>query len=328
MKLSHVVIAVSVSAVLGVSGWFYYTYSVDYPSTPDAYIDRNVAHIAAQVNGPVSQVYVASHQRVKAGDILFSIDPAPFRLAVDNAKAQLQQAREQYAAEQADVAAAQAKVAASRATLQETEKHAARVLDLVNQGTASKDRGDEVKRKLKNAGDQLAASVAELKSARARLGAEGDGNAAIKAAEAALAQAKLDLEHTRIAAPTDGVVGDVALRPGTYVSVGVAQFPLVESQGVWVNANFKESDMVRIRPGQPAQINVDMQPGKTFNGRVISLSPASGTSFSLLPPENATGNWVKITQRFPVRIRVLNADSGLRLGASSEVTVNTTGLQE
>ena len=143
-------------------------------------------------------------------------------------------------------------------------------------------------------------------------------------AEAALGRARLDLKHTRIVAPSKGIIGDLQLRPGGFVTAGRALFALVETDEVWVDANFKETDLPRIRPGQPARVKVDLQPGATFRGEVESLSPASGTAFSLLPPENATGNWVKVTQRFPVRVRILEPVPNLRLGASSEVTVDTS----
>jgi membrane fusion protein (multidrug efflux system) len=162
-----------------------------------------------------------------------------------------------------------------------------------------------------------------LQAAQAERGAAGDANAPIKAAEAALAQARLDLQHTRVEAPADGVVGELSLRPGGFVNIGTPLFALVETAEVWVDANFKETDLPRIRPGQAAEVRIDLLPGRTFRGRVESLSPASGTAFALLPPENATGNWVKVTQRFPVRVRIMNPIPGLRVGASSEVTIDT-----
>jgi len=161
-------------------------------------------------------------------------------------------------------------------------------------------------------------------AAKAARGALGTDNAAVKSAQSALEEARLDLQHTRITAPADGIVGDFDLRPGSYVGAGTALFALVESRDVWVDANFKETDLPRIRAGQPAAIWVDLLPGKEFKGEVEGLSPASGAAFSLLPAENATGNWVKVTQRFAVRIRVLDPVPELRVGASAEVRVDTT----
>lgn len=328
MKLRRLLIILVIVAIGGAAAWYYYRYDQAHPSTADAYLSMHVARMAAQVSGPVATVPVHSHQPVSEGDLLFSIDPAAFELAVQQANARLQQARDAVSAANAQVAAAKAQVDAANATLQEVRHHSARVRELVAKGTASKDEGDAAERAFKDARDNLAAARAGLAAAEARRGTVGDDNASVKAAEAALGQAKLDLQHTRIVAPTDGVVGEVDLRPGSFVSAGSPVFALVETGEVWVDANFKETDLVHIRPGQAAKVTVDLLPGKTFEGRVESLSPASGTAFSLLPPENATGNWVKVTQRFPVRVRLLNPVSGLRVGASSEVTIDTAASRD
>ncbi len=321
------IIAVIIVIVAG-TGWYYYDYRQGHPSTANAYLGMHVAYIAAQVSGSVESVAVRSHLAVKKGELLLRIDPAPFELAVQRAEAQLQQAKEALAAADAQIVAVQAQVDAAQATWHEVQRHSARVKDLVAKGTASKDAGDAADRALKDAWESLAAAKAELAAAVARRGAHGDANAALKSAKVALSQARLDLQHTRLVAPADGIVGRVELRPGSFVSAGRALFALVETGKVWVDANFKETDLVRIRPGQAARVSVDLQPDKTFDGRVESLSPASGAAFSLLPPENATGNWVKVTQRFPVRIHILNPVPGLRVGASSEVTVDTTQAHE
>jgi len=288
----------------------------------------HVVQIAPQVSGRVEQVAVNNNQTVQAGDLLFVIDPAPFKLAVHQAEARLQQQRDALAAAQAKVNAADARVGAARATYQERQKHAARVRDLVAKGSASQDQGDAAEQALLDARNNLQAARAELKATQAARGAAGDANAAIKAAEAALGQARLDLQHTRIEAPADGVLGNLELRPGSFVHAGAPLFTLVETREVWVDANFKETDLPRIQPGQPAEVQIDLLPGRTFQGQVESLSPASGTAFSLLPPENATGNWVKVTQRFEVRVRILHPTPGLRVGASSEVTVDTLAKPE
>jgi membrane fusion protein (multidrug efflux system) len=324
VHLRRVAVIGLILAIAGAAGGYYYVYTQRHPSTSDSYVGMHVAQIAAQVSGPVKSVDVRSHQAVAKGALLFNIDPAPFELAVQQAEAHLEQAREKLAAADAQVAAAQGKVEAAQATLDEVQRHSARIHELVAAGTASKDEGDVAERALNVARDTLATAKADLAAVIASRGLRGETNAAVKAAEAALSQARLDLRHTRIVAPADGVVGEVDLRPGSYVRAGRPLFALVETGEVWVDANFKETDLMRIRPGQAARVTVDLQPGKTFKGKVVSLSPASGTAFSLLPPENATGNWVKVTQRFPVRIRILDTVADLRVGASSEVTVDTT----
>lgn len=300
MKLRHVRTGIPVIAAVPAGGWWYYRYSVVHPSTSDAYVGRHVVHIAAQVSGPIHSVLVHNNQPVTSGDLMLTVDPAPFELAINRAEAQLQQANEELAAADARVNAAQAQVA-SEANADEAERHAHRIETLITKGSAAKDMGDTAQQDKLDAQAALNSAESDLVAAKAARGALGDDNATIKAAKAALGQAQLDLKHTRIVAPADGIVGDFDLRPGSYLTAGNPLFALVESRDPWVDANFKETDLTRIRPGQPASISVDLLPGRNFKGRVEGLSPASGAAFSLLPPENATGNRVKVTQRFAVR---------------------------
>jgi membrane fusion protein, multidrug efflux system len=325
MNLRHVLIGIPVVAALGGAGWWYNSYSSAHPSTSDAYLGRHIVRVAAQVSGPIQSVLVRNNQAVKAGDPLLTIDPAPFELAVRQAEAQLQQAKDSLAAADARVTAAQGQVASAQANASEAERHAERITALAAKGLASKDEGDSARQAELDARAALDSASAELIAAQAARGALGNDNASVKAAQAALDRARLDLDHTRISAPADGSVGDFDLRPGSYVDAGSALFALVESKDVWVDANFKETDLPRIRPGQPATVSVDLLPERSFDGRVEGLSPASGAAFSLLPPENATGNWVKVTQRFAVRIRILDPVPELRVGASAEVRVDTAG---
>jgi membrane fusion protein, multidrug efflux system len=314
-----------VAGIIG--GWYYYRYQTLHPSTEDAYVGRHMVQVAAQVSGPAKEVPITDNQRVTAGELLFSVDPKPFEVAVKRADAQLRQARSQLASAEAQVKAARAKVSEAEANRVNADRHTARVLRLVKQGTETADQGDAAVDARDQAQGALTAARADLVAAEAARGEPGENNAAVKAAEAALAQAKLDLSHTRVYAPSAGRVGNFDLRPGSYITAGQPLFALVEDREVWVEANFKETDLPGIRLGQAATVTVDMLPGRTFSARVESISPASGTSFSLLPPENATGNWVKVTQRFPVRVRILDPVPGLRVGASSTVTVDTTSLK-
>ena len=324
MKLRQVLVGIPVILALGGGGWWYLRYTNAHPSTSDAYLGRHVVNIAAQVSGPIQSVLVHDNQAVTAGDLLLTIDPAPFVLAVHKAEAQLQQAKEGLAAADARVAAAQAQLASATANADEAERHAKRIADLVAKGAASRDLGDSAEQAKLDAQGALNNARAGLVAATAARGALGDDNAAVKSARVALEQARLDLQHTQIAAPADGSVGDFDLRPGSFVASGSALFALVERQDVWVDANFKETDLPRIRPGQPASVTVDLLPGRTFRGQVEGVSPASGAAFALLPAENATGNWVKVTQRFAVRVRILDPVPALRVGASAEVRVDTT----
>ncbi len=167
---------------------------------------------------------------------------------------------------------------------------------------------------------------AALKTAQSRLRAAQSQKAGVEEAQAAVEQARIELDNATIKSPVDGIVGKVSIRPGSMARAGVPIFPIVDSSHWWVDANFKETDLTRIHPGQKATVTVDIYPGHQFSGVVEAVSPASTSAFSLLPPENATGNWIKLTQRFPVRVSLVLKpdDPAMRLGASANVTVDTT----
>ncbi len=251
-----------------------------HPSTDDAYVQAGTINIAAQITGPVANIYVKDHQLIQKGQLLFTIDPQPFQIAVNKAEAN---------------------VIAQQSALLLAQQNAARILHLVQMEQASKSAGDQTQ--------------SQLDSARANL----------MASQAQLAQAKLDLEHTRIVAPSAGIVTQFVLRPGNNVVADTTLFMIVMND-FWVDANFKETQVARIKPGQPVKIVLDMFPGHTFKGTVDAVSSASGSLFSIMPPENASGNWVKVTQRFPVKIIIQNNDQAfsLRAGSTATVTVDTS----
>ena len=286
-----------------------------------------MVQIAPQITGPLADVPVANNQLVKKGDLLFTIDPRPFQIAKQQAEANLALARQGSGAESATVREAEAQVRDQQAVLTKAQEDADRIFKLVAEGDYSKARGDEATESLKTAQEGLAEAKAKanLKKAQETLGKSGDANANVQLAQAALAAAELNLAYTKVTAPADGWVTNLSVRPGSMVSSGVPLFAIVQSDEWWVAANFKETDLLRIQPGQKASISVDMYPGLSLTGTVESLSAGSGAAFSLLPPENATGNWVKVTQRFPVRIRIPTPSEAkpLRIGASTSVTVDT-----
>ena len=320
LALSAIAIVIAVSA-----GAWYWHETVIYPSTSDAYIGANVVRIAPLVAGRIAKVDVRSFQKVQAGDVLVEIDKKPLEAALAGANARLQLARQQAKASEAAVTAAQAKLDQAEAELADTKRQTARTEILAQKGDASQSDRDDASARLKSAEATVAASQAGLKQAQRQLGATGDENASVKAAAADVAHAQLNLDYATINAPVDGIVGEVDIRPGAVVAVGTALFPLVDGRNWWVDANFKETDLERIKPGQQASVTLDLYPSRTIHGTVTALSPASGVAFSLLPPENATGNWVKVTQRFPVRV-TLHLDKTSpqpRIGASSNVTIDT-----
>lgn len=324
-KLRWIILSLAFLLVAGAL-FAYWQYQERHPSTSDAYVNANVVRIAAQVGGPLTQVYVSDHQRVHTGEPLFDIDPAVFTLAVAQAQAQLRLAEQTVAANRAAVAAADAQLHVQQAQRVEAQRDFQRIQALVRKGDASAAQLDAANARLKSVLAQQDAAQAILEQARRTLGEDGADNAGIRAAQANLSRAQLDLQHSHVRAPADGRIADFNLRKGTTVEANVPLFALVETRGHWVQANYKETDLQTLRPGQPAQIRVDMFPSTVLHGQVQSISPASGASFSLLPPENATGNWVKVTQRFPVNIRIDDSPQArmLPLGASAQVVIDTT----
>ena len=319
LLLTLLVLAIAVTI-----GWYLW-HRTYYPSTDDAYLNANVVRIAAQISGPVSRVEVSDHQKVSAGDLLFEIDPAPYQIALQTAEAQLAQTSKNLAAASSAVATARAQLNQAQANYDDAEKNARRIQKLVAQGMAPKAEGDHAKAMHESTQAAVTAAKAALQQAIDQRGEIGNTNAQTRIALARVEQARLDLSYTQVRAPVSGIISNFSLRVGTTVTAGQTLFALVDTSQWWVDANFKETDLQRIRPDQPATITLDMYPDATLNGVVESVSPASGAAFSLLPPENATGNWVKVTQRFPIKVRILNPDPKLflRIGASSTVTIDT-----
>lgn len=313
---------------LGVAtgGYVYWRHGKLYPSTDDAYVEANVVRIAAQVTGPVTRVHVQNQEHVRAGQLLFEIDPRPFDLAVAQARARFQMAVQDVGSDAAAVRAAEAEVQNRKVDLDKARKNARRIVDLRKQGFVSAQAHDDATAAVDAAVAQLAVARARLNQARINLGETGDRNHRVREAEATLKQAELDLAHTKVTAACEGQIAEMSLRPGNTARAGTPVFALVCTDKFWVDANFKETQLERIKPGQPVDIELDMYPGKHFEGRVETISPASGVAFSLLPPQNATGNWVKVTQRVPVRITVASSDAAypMRVGTSATVTVDTT----
>jgi membrane fusion protein (multidrug efflux system) len=301
----------------------YWHLSQAFESTNDAYVNADTTQIAAQVAGPVLHVYVRDQQHVRAGNLLFDVDPEPFRVALDAAEANLRLARQSVGEQEAAVTAARALLAQRIAELRNAQSNERRTRNLIKQGFLSEQSAEATQTAAATAAAAVQAARASLAQAISALGESGQQNAAIRAAEARVRQAELDLTHTRVLAPTSGTIANLKLRPGSPVQPLVPVFSIVSDQGYWVDANFKETQLSRLRPGQSARIRVDMYPRHPFNGHVVSLSGGSGTAFSLLPPENATGNWVKVTQRVPVRVQITDPDPAhpLRIGTTATVRV-------
>ncbi|EHS1184255.1 HlyD family secretion protein [Vibrio vulnificus] len=299
-------------------------YSDSHPSTEDAYIRAKILSVAPQVQGQVVAVEAKDFQAVNKGDLLLKIDARPYLLAVKQAKAAYQLAVQQHDVADKQVTEAVAGLDAARSNLTEAQLEYKRIDSLVARKLASAQDLDTAKNKLANAQASLEQARASVEKAIANRGEEGAEAAVVQQAAAQLAQAELNLSYTDITSPVDGIAGEINTHVGSVVSVGQTLLPVIIKDSYWVRANFKETDLTHIKPGMEAEVVIDMYPDRVWKATVEELSPASGTSFSLMPPENATGNWVKIKQRFPVRL-ALNVPKDapqLRVGASTEVTVD------
>lgn len=299
-----------------------------YVSTDNAYVKADKVPVSAEVSGSVLDVPVRENQVVRAGQVMFRLDPAPFRVAVAKAEAKLAQVRTDLSALQASYREKQAEIALARTRLAFADRDQQRQADLVAKHFISASRYDDAKQNTALAAQQIAALQQDLKRIGETLGGGIDSeitrHPAYLAAQAELEQAQLDLARVEVRASLPGTVGKLP-KPGQYVTAGAVVTALVANGNLWVEANFPETDLTYVHPGQPVSIRVDTYPSVSWHGVVESLSPATGSEFAVIPAQNATGNWVKITQRVPVRIRLESpADSPpLRAGLSTEVEIDT-----
>jgi membrane fusion protein (multidrug efflux system) len=317
-----VLLIVTVGGVL-----LYWHYAEIYPSTDNAYTGANVVRVAPQVSGPVVRVYVTDDDTVAAGDPLFDIDPALYEAALRNARAQFDAA-----ADAAGTAADGLKAAAGK--LEEQRKALQDALAKYREAKDAQKEGEPASQALNDALQAVRDAMRAYEDAQAAFDSEQEKELTVttptvqlRAAAAQLDKATHEWVRTHVTSPASGWVSNVSLRPGSVVQAGTPAFAVVEDGTWWVDANFKETDLARIKSGQPATISLDMYPVMTLDGTVESISAGSGATFSVLPPENATGNWVKVTQRFPVRIKITSApdpERPLRMGASATVSVDTT----
>jgi membrane fusion protein (multidrug efflux system) len=309
---------------------YFYITGGRFQTTDDAYVEAAQVVISANISGRVSEIDVRDNELVKKGAVLFRIDDAPFRIAVQEAQARLASARLEIEGLQATYRQRQAQLAGAEQTLAYEQREYERQNGLLASGISSQVQVNQLRHALDSARQARNSAREELAAVAASLG--GDANVSIEShpavlqARAALDRAQLNLSYTVIRAPEDGIAAKVEqLQVGNYINASNALFALISTQDVWVEANFKESQLTYMRPGQTATVKIDSYPGEIFHARVTSLSPGTGAAFSVLPPENATGNWVKVVQRLPVRLAVIDAPQTLplRAGLSADVSVDT-----
>ncbi|CAK0751074.1 Colistin resistance protein EmrA [uncultured Gammaproteobacteria bacterium] len=334
-----VLTGLALAAVSG-AGWAAWMWWHDWrflQSTDDAYVQADVTVISSRVSGYVREVLVADNQEVAAGTVLVAIDDADFRARVAEAEAAIEARKaalvsnsQRRLLQQALIEQAAAALASAEAEKQRSTLDFQRVRALAGDSFASRQRFETVDADMKKAEAAVNRARAAQEAERAQIGvlnaARSEIEASLHQGEAMLTLVRIDLDNTRVRAPVAGVIGNRTLQVGVYARPGVQMMAVVPLTSVYVSANFKETQLAKMRPGQPATLNFDAWPGESVTGRVDSLSPASGSRFSLLPPENATGNFTKIVQRVPVKITLPtgHALSGrLRPGLSAVVEVDT-----
>ncbi|HEY0235833.1 MAG TPA: HlyD family secretion protein [Afipia sp.] len=310
-------------------------------TTDDAYVRANNTTLGARVAGHIAKIGVGDNVQVNAGELLFQIDDGDYRIAADNARARIvtQQATidrigKQALAQQSAVEQAKSQVASAQAAVERTQADFARQEELSAKGFASKATYDVSKAGRDQAVASLQGAQAQLVAAQAQVDVinaqQAEAKGQLAELQTSLAKAERDLAFTTVRAPVDGTFSNRMVNEGDYIQVGQRLANVVPLNDVYIDANFKETQLGRLKPGQRVSISVDAVGDRTFEGIVESLAPASGSVFTLLPPDNATGNFTKIVQRLPVRIHVSAADAKehvMRAGMSVIVSVNTKSSQ-
>jgi len=321
----QVLIGLIVALALAGGGYWYWRESGKRQTTENAYVNARVVQVSSLVMGQVAEVPIRENEYVHKGDVLFALDRRPFEAALAESEGKLRQAEQVTRADASDVAASEADVARLRVDLANAESNLRRTSELVDQGFMSKQALDDAQARVSSTRAAVDAGAARVTKARVAIATLGSAvTPAVRVAQAEVEKARLDLEHAVMRATEDGWITRFDLTPGAVVTPGSPLFAIVVGHSFWIDANFKETELGGVRPGQPAAIVVDMYPGHIFHGRVESLAGGTGAAFSLLPPQNANGNWVKVAQRVPVRISVEDPDSAfpLRVGATATVTVD------
>ncbi len=329
----RMVLLVIIPLIALAGGAYFYLTSGRYISTDNAYVGAQKVLITPDISGKIAKVTVTEGQRVNAGDALLEIDPEPFRISVTQAEARLAGVRTEFLNLKTNLASVTRRIALARETLDLKQRDVERKNTLLSNKSGSQVDMDNALNAVVVAKTQLEMLEQQEQGIRNQL--LGDPDLPIgkyppyAQASAALDQAKRDLDHTVLRAPIAGMATQVAaIQMGRYVTAGTPVFSLIDDMRPWVDANPKETDITHLRIGQPVSISVDTFPGRTFRGMVAAVSPGTGAQFAILPPQNASGNWVKVVQRVPVRIEFAPTEDLRDLRAGMSVTVDIdTGRQ-
>ncbi|GAB1583952.1 HlyD family secretion protein [Phyllobacterium phragmitis] len=314
---------------LVIGGYFYVT-GGEIMSTDNAYVEADMVGVSTDVSGTVQSIEVHENEPVKAGQVLFRLKPDSFQITLAGAEAQLGAVRNQILTLKANYRQSLAQIAQAEADISFYQKNFERQQNLVSSAAASRAAYDQAKHDLESAQQKVNVAKAQAQATLAQLGGKADQpveeNPLYLQAKAAVDNAQRELDDTIVRAPFDGVVTNVSsLQVGAYLEASQPGFSLVATNHVWVSAKPKETELTYVKPGQPVTITVDTYPGVEWKGKVASISPASASSFALLPAQNTTGNWVKVVQRIPMRVTIDDTvgKPPLRVGMSATVDVDT-----
>ena len=312
-----------------IAGGHYWVKATRYVTTENAYVKAHHLAISADIDGRTVRVLVRENDRVKKGDLLFELDAERHRIELAQAEAELAGIRNTLDALRAEYRTAQAELADARQEIGYFQRVFDRQKKLSARGVSSRAAYDAAERNLTQARQAARTTNQKIQQALAKLGGRVDIPAEkhpmYMEAAARREQAALNLRRTRVFAPDDGIVGKVSLQPGEYVVEGKAVIPIIQTRDTWVEANLKETQLAHVRPGQTASIVIDAYPDHRLTAKILSISPTTGAELSVLPPQNASGNWVKVVQRVPVRLALDRVHEGLplRAGMTVEVSIDT-----
>jgi membrane fusion protein, multidrug efflux system len=326
LLVTRVLLLGIVPIVAAIFGLQYYARGGRFVETEDAYVKANISTVSSPIPGRIVEVLVQDNQAVAAGALLFRINPAPYEIAIERAKARMEIIRTEVASLRAEYRATLFKAEETRERIQFLQKQLDRQIKLKEYGMSRGDVYDEARLNLSVAQRELATTSEDANRVLANL--NGDRNLPAEKhpryleAKTALDDALLDLERTRIAAPVAGVVSNMKVRVGEFTERGAPLFSLIESGQAWIEANYKETQLAHMQVGQVATVVSDIYPDQKWNAKVSAIAPATGAEFAILPPQNATGNWVKVVQRIPVIVQLEPGPHKLRAGMTVTVTVD------